>query len=81
MGCHTELADTERTLWKRIGLGILFGIVGVFLITTNLDFQMLGQGAVIGDLARARNVGDLHNPAAPNIVPPFFNQFNFPIAD
>lgn len=39
----------ERLGIKR-GLGILFGILGVFLVTTNLDFQTLGQGAIIGDL-------------------------------
>jgi drug/metabolite transporter (DMT)-like permease len=31
-------------------MGILFGILGVFLITTNLDFKTLGQGAIVGDL-------------------------------
>jgi drug/metabolite transporter (DMT)-like permease len=40
----------KERLGNRRGLGILFGIVGVFLITTNLDFQMLGQGAIVGDL-------------------------------
>jgi drug/metabolite transporter (DMT)-like permease len=40
----------KERLENRKALGILFGIVGVFLITTNLDFQMLGQGAIIGDL-------------------------------
>ncbi|MGA2308727.1 MAG: DMT family transporter [Candidatus Bathyarchaeia archaeon] len=40
----------KERLGNRRGLGILFGIVGVFLIATNLDFQMLGQGAIVGDL-------------------------------
>jgi drug/metabolite transporter (DMT)-like permease len=39
----------ERLGIKR-GLGILFGILGVFLVTTNLDFQTLGQGAIFSDL-------------------------------
>jgi drug/metabolite transporter (DMT)-like permease len=39
----------ERLGIKR-GLGILFGILGVFLVTTNLDFQTLGQGAIISDM-------------------------------
>jgi len=40
----------KERLGNRKALGILFGIVGVFLITTNLDFQTLGQGAIVGDL-------------------------------
>jgi len=40
----------KERLGNRRGLGIVLGIVGVFLITTNLDFQMLGQGAIVGDL-------------------------------
>jgi len=39
-----ERLGTKKTM------GILFGILGVFLITTNLDFKTLGQGAVVGDL-------------------------------
>lgn len=39
----------ERLGTKR-ALGIFFGILGVFLMTTNLSFQTLGQGAIIGDL-------------------------------
>jgi drug/metabolite transporter (DMT)-like permease len=40
----------ERLGIKR-AIGILFGIIGVFLITTNLDFKTLGQTAVFGDSA------------------------------
>lgn len=39
----------ERLGIKR-GSGILFGILGVFLVTTNLNFQTLGQGAIFSDL-------------------------------
>jgi drug/metabolite transporter (DMT)-like permease len=40
----------KESLGNKRTMGILFGILGVFLITTNLDFQTLGQGAIIGDL-------------------------------
>jgi len=40
----------KERLGNRRALGIILGIAGVFLITTNLDFQMLGQGAIVGDL-------------------------------
>lgn len=40
----------KERLGNRRALGIILGVVGVFLITTNLDFQMLGQGAIVGDL-------------------------------
>jgi drug/metabolite transporter (DMT)-like permease len=40
----------ERLGIKRV-IGILFGIIGVFLITTNLDLKTLGQAAVFGDSA------------------------------
>jgi len=40
----------KERLGNRRGLGILLGIVGVFLITTNLNLGMLGQGAIVGDL-------------------------------
>ena len=40
-------------LKERLGikkaLGIFFGILGVFLITTNLSFQKMGQSTIIGD--------------------------------
>jgi drug/metabolite transporter (DMT)-like permease len=39
----------ERLGVKR-AIGIFFGVLGVFLITTNLDFQTLGQSTVFGDL-------------------------------
>jgi drug/metabolite transporter (DMT)-like permease len=39
----------ERLGTKRAS-GIFFGILGVFLITTNLNFQTLSQGAIMGDL-------------------------------
>jgi drug/metabolite transporter (DMT)-like permease len=39
----------ERLGIKR-GLGIVVGILGVFLVTTNLDFQTLGQGAIFSDV-------------------------------
>jgi drug/metabolite transporter (DMT)-like permease len=39
----------ERLGIKR-AIGIFFGILGVFLITTNLSFQTLGQSTVFGDL-------------------------------
>jgi len=42
------LALKERLGTKR-AFGILFGILGVFFITTNLDVQTLGQGAIVGD--------------------------------
>jgi drug/metabolite transporter (DMT)-like permease len=32
-------------------IGIFFGVLGVFLITTNLSFQTLGQSTVFGGLA------------------------------
>jgi drug/metabolite transporter (DMT)-like permease len=42
-------------LKERLGIkracGIFFGVLGVFLITTNLDFQKLGQSTVFGDMA------------------------------
>jgi drug/metabolite transporter (DMT)-like permease len=44
----SSLILKERLGAKR-AIGILFGILGVFLITTNLDFKTLGQGAIIGD--------------------------------
>ena len=40
----------ERLGIKR-AVGIFSGILGVFLITTNLDFRNLGQSTVFGDLA------------------------------
>jgi len=40
----------KERLGKKRALGISFGILGVFLITTKLDFQALGQGGAIGDL-------------------------------
>jgi drug/metabolite transporter (DMT)-like permease len=40
----------ERLGIKR-AIGILSGILGVFLITTNLDFRNLGQSTVFGDVA------------------------------
>jgi drug/metabolite transporter (DMT)-like permease len=40
----------KEKLGTKRAMGILFGILGVFLITTNLDFKTLGQGAVVGDL-------------------------------
>ena len=39
----------ERLGYRR-GLGIVLGIGGVFLITTNLNLKTLGQGAIVGDL-------------------------------
>lgn len=39
----------ERLRTKR-AVGIFFGILGVFLITTNLDLQTFAQGAIVGDL-------------------------------
>jgi drug/metabolite transporter (DMT)-like permease len=44
----SSLILKERLGTKR-AMGILFGVLGVFLITTNLDFKTLGQGAIIGD--------------------------------
>jgi drug/metabolite transporter (DMT)-like permease len=44
----SSLILKERLGAKRAS-GILFGILGVMLITTNLDFKTLGQGAIIGD--------------------------------
>jgi drug/metabolite transporter (DMT)-like permease len=40
----------ERLGIKR-AVGIFSGVLGVFLITTNLDFQKLGQNTVFGDMA------------------------------
>jgi drug/metabolite transporter (DMT)-like permease len=40
----------KEKLGTKRAMGILFGILGVFLITTNLDFKTLGQGAIVGDL-------------------------------
>jgi drug/metabolite transporter (DMT)-like permease len=45
----SSLILKERLGAKR-AMGIVFGVLGVFLITTNLDLETLGQGAVIGDL-------------------------------
>lgn len=45
----SSLMLKERLGSKR-ATGISFGILGVFLIATNLDFKTLGQGAIIGDL-------------------------------
>jgi drug/metabolite transporter (DMT)-like permease len=44
----SSLILKERLGAKR-AIGIMFGILGVFLITTNLDFKTLGQGALMGD--------------------------------
>jgi drug/metabolite transporter (DMT)-like permease len=40
----------ERLGIKR-AIGIFSGVLGVFLITTNLDFRNLGQSTIFGDLA------------------------------
>lgn len=40
----------KEKLGTKRAMGIFFGILGVFLITTNLDFKTLGQGAIVGDL-------------------------------
>ena len=40
----------KERLGSRKILGVAASLVGVFLITTNLDFTSLNQGAIIGDL-------------------------------
>ena len=45
----SSLALKER-LGTRKTIGIVAGILGVLLITTNLNFRTLGQGMVIGDM-------------------------------
>ena len=40
----------KEKLGSKRAAGIFLGVLGVFLITTNLDFQTLGQGAIMGDL-------------------------------
>ena len=39
----------KERLGTKKALGIFFGILGVFLITTNLSFQTMGQSTIIGD--------------------------------
>jgi len=39
----------KERLGPKRATGILFGLLGVFLITTNLNLETLGQGAVVGD--------------------------------
>lgn len=40
----------KEKLGAKRATGIVFGVLGVFLITTNLDLETLGQGAIVGDL-------------------------------
>jgi drug/metabolite transporter (DMT)-like permease len=40
----------KESLGNKKMIGILFGILGVFLITTNLNFSSLAQGVIMGDL-------------------------------
>ena len=40
----------KERLGTRKTIGVVSGILGVFLITTNLNFRSLGQGVIIGDL-------------------------------
>jgi drug/metabolite transporter (DMT)-like permease len=40
----------KESLGNKKIIGILLGILGVFLITTNLNFSILNQGMIIGDL-------------------------------
>lgn len=39
----------ERFSYKKI-LGVIFGLMGIILVSTNLDFSSLGQGQLTGDL-------------------------------
>jgi drug/metabolite transporter (DMT)-like permease len=41
----------KERLGNKRAIGIFSGILGVFLITTNLDFRNLGQSTVFGDVA------------------------------
>ena len=48
---------------KKIG-GVLFGLIGIVFVSTNLDFSTLGQGQLVGDMLLITSgirVGAIHD--------------------
>ena len=50
MGCRDKPTCAERTLRQKKIVGVIISLLGVVVMTTNIDFSFLGQGAIMADL-------------------------------